>query len=218
VHTELLNADSERLARDAQSRSASIARSAALLKAAKLIAFPTDTVYGVAAIITDPSAVARLYVAKERPPEKAIPILIARIEELARITEKTGMEVQRLIERFWPGALTLILPKSGFVPPEVSPTPDVAVRLPDLALTREIISAVGVPLAVTSANRSGGPSPRTAGEVMEQLSGRIAAVLDGGPTPGGVPSTILDCTIIPPRIVREGAISASELRQVTRLA
>jgi L-threonylcarbamoyladenylate synthase len=218
VHTELLNADMERLASGAPSRAASIARSVALLEGGRLVAFPTDTVYGVAAIITDPSAVARLYVAKQRPPEKAIPILIARVNELERIAKSTSDTVWRLVERFWPGALTLILPKSEFVPREVSPTADVAVRLPDLALTREIISAVGVPLAVTSANRSGEPSPRTALEVMDQLDGRIAAVLDGGPTPGGVPSTILDCTVTPPRIVRAGAISASELSQVTRLA
>ena len=122
------------------------------------------------------------------------------------------------MREFWPGGLTLIVPKGSAVPPEVSSTPTVAVRLPDLALTRQIIAAVGAPVAATSANRSGQPDALTAGEVMAQLKGRIAAVVDGGPCPGGIPSTILDCTTDPPRVLRKGAIPVETLRKYTPLA
>ena len=186
----------------------SITHAAKLLRAGELVAFPTDTVYGVAAVISKPAAVAQLYVAKRRPPGKAIPILIADANDLNTIVTEINELVRRLIARFWPGRLTLILPKSSRVPAEVSQTPNVAVRLPDLTLAREIIAAAGTPLAVTSANRSGEPSSRTAREVLAQLGDRVAAVVDGGTCPGGMPSTILDCTANPPRIVRAGAIPA----------
>jgi L-threonylcarbamoyladenylate synthase len=208
LETELLDARLE----------TSIARAAELLGAGELVALPTDTVYGVAAVASQPGAVARLYVAKGRPPEKAIPILLADAHDLDAIAAKVSDLVRRLIARFWPGGLTLILPKGDAVPPEVSPTSTVAVRLPDLPLTRQIIATVGAPLAVTSANRSGQLSPRTGSEVMAQLGGRIAAVVDGGPSPGGVPSTILDCTTTPPRVLRAGAVPIETLREFTPVA
>jgi L-threonylcarbamoyladenylate synthase len=214
LKTELLDATSE----DTGSYRASITRAAELLKSGELVAFPTDTVYGVAAIPDQPGAVARLYVAKARPPEKAIPILLADVQDLDAIVRQVSDHVRRLVERFWPGGLTLILPKSNAVPAEVSPTSNVAVRLPDLLLTRQIIAAVGTPLAVTSANQSGQPSTCTAAEVLAQLRGRIAAIVDGGACPGGVPSTILDCTYDPPRVLRAGAIPLETLRQVTSIA
>jgi len=194
-----------------------VIRAAELLNAGELVAFPTDTVYGVAAIVNQPKAVTKLYVAKERPPEKAIPILIAHENDLAMVVTELSDVVRRLVSQFWPGGLTLILPKSKAVPPEVSPTPNVAVRLPALTLARQVITATGTPLAVTSANRSGQPSPRTASEVLTQLGGRVAAVLDGGTCPGGVPSTILDCTTDPPRVLRVGAISVESLLKVTMI-
>ncbi len=200
-----------------QTRQRSVVRAAELLNAGKLVAFPTDTVYGVAAIVNQPSAVTKLYAAKERPPEKAIPILIADENDLAMVVTEVSDVVRHLVAQFWPGGLTLILPKSNAVPPEVSPTPNVAVRLPALTLARQVITAVGTPLAVTSANRSGQPSPRTASEVMTQLGGRVAAVLDGGTCPGGVPSTILDCTTDPPRVLRVGAVSVESLLKVTTI-
>lgn len=203
MKTELLNAMLKK----------HIARAADLLRAGELVAFPTDTVYGVAAIANQPSAVAQLYVAKGRPPEKAIPLLLADERDLNSITSEVSDLVHRLISRFWPGALTLILHKSDAVPREVSPTATVAVRLPDLPVAQQIIAAVGGPLAVTSANRSGQPSPLTAGEVLAQLGGRITAIVDGGPCPGGVPSTIVDCTTAPPRVLRSGAIPIEALRE-----
>jgi len=208
VKTELLDATLE----------TSIARAVELLQAGELIALPTDTVYGVAAIASQPSAVARLYVAKGRPPERSIPILLADPRDLDAVAAEVSDLVRRLVAHFWPGGLTLIVPKGSAVPPEVSSTSTVAVRLPDLPLTQQIIAAVGAPVAATSANRSGQPDALTAGEVMAQLQGRIAAVVDGGPSPGGVPSTILDCTTEFPRVLRVGAISVEALRQVAPIA
>jgi len=208
VKTELLDATLE----------TSIARAVELLQAGELIALPTDTVYGVAAIASQPSAVARLYVAKGRPPERSIPILLADPRDLDAVAAEVSDLVRRLVAHFWPGGLTLIVPKGSAVPPEVSSTSTVAVRLPDLPLTQQIIAAVGAPVAATSANRSGQPDALTAGEVMAQLKGRIAAVVDGGPSPGGVPSTILDCTTEFPRVLRVGAISVEALRQVAPIA
>lgn len=222
MKTDLLDANPERCAADkrtlAEAQEMSITRGAALLRAGELVAFPTDTVYGIGAFVSQPSAIERLYVAKGRPPEKAIPILIADVKDLEVIVAETDDLVRRIIACFWPGALTLVLPKRDVVPSAVSPTPYVAVRLPDYPLTRTIITAVGAPLAVTSANRSGQPSPRTAAGVLAQLDGRIAAVIDGGTCPGGFPSTVLDCSTYPPRILRAGAIRAEAIRQVTRLA
>ena len=108
------------------------------------------------------------------------------------------------METFWPGALTIVVPKQPHIPIEVSTTNTVAVRIPDLDLARDLMRLTG-PLAVTSANRSSGPNPRTAQEVLDQLGGRIDAILDGGETPGGVPSTVIDCTQPTPVILREGA-------------
>lgn len=205
--TELLDAK--------QSPELVIVRAAKLLRAGQLVAFPTDTVYGVAAILSHPQAILKLYEAKERPREKAIPILLATSQDLARVATHIEDWVWRLVKHFWPGGLTLVLTKSEQVPPEVSVTPTVAVRLPNLALTRQIISAAGLPLAVTSANRSTHPNPHSASEVISQLGERIAAVVDGGRTPGDKASTVLDCTVYPPRILRAGAIPVDALRQIT---
>ncbi|MBI5564300.1 MAG: threonylcarbamoyl-AMP synthase, partial [Chloroflexi bacterium] len=148
----------------------------------------------------------KLYVAKERPPEKAIPVLMADASDLDRVAMDVPQIAYRLMERFWPGALTLVVPKLLSVPMEVSASETVAVRIPDHDLARALLRLTG-PLAVTSANRSTGPNPRTAQEVLEQLDGRIDAILDGGVTPGGIPSTVLDCTQARPRILREGALA-----------
>ncbi len=172
----------------------------------KLVAFPTDTVYGLGTLAFDGPTALQLYVAKARPPEKAIPILIADNADLDLVATDVPPIAYQLMERFWPGALTLVVPKLPSVPMEVSASETVAVRIPDHDLTRALMRLTG-PLAVTSANRSAGPNPRTAQEVLDQLSGRIDAILDGGATPGGVPSTVLDCTQAMPRILRAGALA-----------
>jgi len=179
---------------------------ALFLREHHLVAFPTDTVYGLGTLAFDGPTALKLYVAKERPPEKAIPILMADISDLDRIAINVPPIAYRLIETFWPGALTIVVPKQPTIPIEVSTTNTVAVRIPDLDLARDLMRLTG-PLAVTSANRSSGPNPRTAQEVHDQLAGRINAILDGGMTPGGVPSTVLDCTQPTPIILREGAWS-----------
>ena len=177
---------------------------AQLLCEHRLVAFPTDTVYGLGTLAFDGSTALKLYVAKERPPEKAIPILIADIADLDRVALNVPPIAYRLMEEFWPGALTIVVPKQPTIPIEVTTTDTIAVRMPDLDLARYLMRLTG-PLAVTSANRSAGPNPRTTQEVLDQLDGRIDAIIDGGTTPGGVPSTVLDCTRPMPVILREGA-------------
>ncbi len=178
-----------------------------------LVAFPTDTVYGVGAHAFQPDAVERIYTAKFRPRDKAIPILLAQADDLALVAEGITETAWLLAERFWPGGLTLVLPKKANVPDVVSAGgPTVAVRVPDHPVPVALIAALGAPLAATSANLSGRPSPVTAQEVEAELGGRIELILDGGRCPGGIPSTVLDLTTYPPTILRAGAIAVEEIR------
>lgn len=187
----------------------------ALLRAGELVAFPTDTVYGVGAICWDEAAVARLYSAKLRSLDKAIPILLADPGDLPLVADRLPNAGMKLAEAFWPGPLTLVVPKAPRVPAEVTAGGDtVAVRIPDLDLARALIRAVGAPLATTSANISGGPSPVTAAEVAIQLEGRVAMIFDGGRCPGGSASTVVDVTGVTPRILRPGPISEADLLAV----
>ncbi|MBE9506769.1 MAG: threonylcarbamoyl-AMP synthase [Chloroflexi bacterium] len=186
-----------------------------VLKAGGLVAFPTDTVYGLAAFPWDADAVARLYEAKQRPSDRPIPLLLSDAGQLRRVAvlpPRFRRRFRRLSTRFWPGGLTLVLPKTKTVPDAVSPGPTVAVRLPDLPLARDLIRAAGGVLAATSANLSGQPSPITAQEVEAQLGGRIELILDGGSCRGGVPSSLLDCTVSPPALLRHGAVTEVDLR------
>ncbi len=182
-----------------------------VLRHGGLVAFPTDTVYGVAALITDPAAIDRLYQAKERSTNKAIAVLIGDLAQIDQVAGQFPARARRLAERFWPGALTLVVPRSPALPANLSPTPTIGVRMPDHAFARELLRRAG-PLATTSANLSGGPNPRDAQEVLEQLAGRIELVLDGGAAPGGVPSTVVDCTGAELVILREGAIPGEKIR------
>ncbi len=176
-----------------------------------LVAFPTDTVYGVGALVFDGTAVESIYIAKDRPIEKAIPVLIADAEDM----DKVGMDIpdvaRQLAARFFPGSLTCIIPKQPTLPPSVSATSTVGVRVPDHEVARAILRAAG-PMAVTSANISGQPSPSTAEEVFAQLNRRIQLIIDGGKAPGGIPSTIVDCTNNEIKILREGPISLEEIK------
>lgn len=180
-----------------------------------LVAFPTDTVYGVGAPVGMPHSVERIFVAKGRPPEKAIPVLLADVGQLARVATDIPPLASRLAEAFWPGGLTVVLPKAPSLSPVItSGGPTVAVRVPDHPLALALIRRAGWPLATTSANRSGSPSPRTASEVEAQLAGWIELILDGGPVSGGVESTVLDLTGEQPVVLREGAIAVEELEKV----
>jgi len=189
-------------------------RAVEVLQGGGLVAFPTDTVYGLAALPWDADAVARLYEAKQRPLERPIPLLlsdVAYLDRVAVLPPQFRRPFKKLSDRFWPGGLTLVLSKTKFVLDVVSPGSTVAVRVPDLPLARDLIRAAGGVLAVTSANISGQPNPVTAREVEEQLGERIDLILDGGPCRGGVPSSILDCTIFPPLLLRHGSISEETL-------
>jgi len=175
-----------------------------------LVAFPTDTVYGIGALVHDATAVESIYNVKERPNEKAIPVLLSSEADLARVAAAVNPIAQRLAKRFWPGALTLVLEKHPSIPEVVSASQTVGVRVPDYPPIWELFRLAG-PLAVTSANISGQPSPATADEVFAQLSGRIPIILNGGRTLGGVPSTVVDCTREQPVILRQGPVTNAQI-------
>ena len=193
-----------------------LARALETLQRGDLVAFPTDTVYGVGALAFNGAAVGRIYAAKDRPVEKAIPVLIGAPADLARVSLDAPGTAVRLAARFWPGPLTLVVPKHPDLPETVSVTPTAGVRVPDHTIAQALLLAAG-PMAVTSANLSGRPSPSTAREVLTQLGGRIALIIDGGKTPGGVASTVVDCSGPEPLILREGPISKEEIRAVLGL-
>jgi len=194
-----------------------LARALAVLQDGGLVAFPTDTVYGVGALAFDGTAVGHIYIAKDRPLDKAIPVLIGDPTDLAKVTLEVPGTAVRLAARFWPGPLTLVVPKHPDLPETVSATATVGVRVPDHAAARALLLAAG-PMAVTSANLSGRPSPSTAQEVFTQLDGRIALIIDGGKTAGGVPSTVVDCSGPEPVILREGPILKDAIRAALGLS
>jgi len=184
------------------------ARSA--LMGGSVIAFATDTVYGVGCMADNAAAIARIYAIKERDRLKAIPVLIGAIEQLPRISEDISESAQRLTQHFWPGALTVIIQKHPSLPTVLTSFDTVGVRMPDHDWLRGLIQTCG-PLAVTSANISGEPSLATANAVLASLDGRIDLLVDGGRCDGGVPSTVVDCSVEPAAILREGAIADAVL-------
>lgn len=187
-----------------------VSRALEILSQGGLVAFPTDTVYGIAAGLFNTLGIDRLYEAKARSANKAIAVLLGDLEQVSQLTPGLTPSAQRLAARFWPGALTLVVPKHPNLPANLSPLPTVGVRMPDHAFARALMRAAG-PLATSSANISGESNTLTAQQVLEQLEGRLELVLDGGPVPGGVPSTVVDCTQDPPKILRQGAISEEEI-------
>jgi L-threonylcarbamoyladenylate synthase len=182
------------------------------LRTGELVAFPTDTVYGLGALVFDEQAVQSIYVAKGRSEDKAIPVLVGDPLDLEQVASSLSPAARQLADRFWPGPLTIIVQKRPDLPAAVSATGTVGVRLPDHPVARALLKASG-PLAVTSANLSGQPSPRTAGEVLQQLDGCLSLILDGGPTPGGTPSTVVDCTGGQPRILRAGPVTLDQIME-----
>ena len=191
----------------------------ALLRGGELVAFPTDTVYGVGAVVWDEEAIGRLYAAKLRTLDKAIPVLIADAAELDVVAQGVSPMALRLAERFWPGPLTLVVPRAPGIPDEINPGgQSVAVRLPDHSVLRDLIRAVGSPLAATSANLSGKPSAVTAQEVADQLEGRVALILDAGccSLGGGVASSVVDVTGPEPVLLRAGPIGMDAILAALR--
>ncbi len=189
---------------------AALAHAVDVLEHGGVVAFPTDTVYGLAALPFKAETVDRLYVVKGRNNQKAIAILIGAIADLSRVTRHMTPLAEKLAESFWPGPMTLIVPSSPALPANLSPTPTVGVRMPDHPVALALLRQSG-PLAVTSANLSGGENARTTQEVLAQLDGKIHLILDGGATPGGVPSTVVDCTVSEPKIVRAGPITEEQI-------
>jgi L-threonylcarbamoyladenylate synthase len=183
-----------------------------VLRNGGLVAFPTDTVYGLASLPFQAEHVERLYAAKGRNSSRAIAILVGRVEDLPQVTAEMGKTAQQLARQFWPGPLTLVVAKNLRLPDVLSQTTTVGVRMPDHPLALALLQATG-PLAVTSANRSGMENTLTAEEVMAQLGGRIHLILDGGRVPGCVPSTVVDCTGVELVVLREGPISLQTMQQ-----
>ncbi len=182
------------------------------VQAGKLIVFPTDTLYGLACNPTNPAALRDIYAAKSRSMLKALPVLIGALEQLDQLVEHIPPQAHHLMERFWPGALTLVLPKQAHLPSELTPYPGLAVRMPNHPFALELLQALG-PLAVTSANLSDQTNPQTAQEVFAQLTGRVDLILDGGKLKIGQASTIIDCTGAEPTLLRTGPIPFETLLQ-----
>jgi len=188
-----------------------LAQALQILRAGGLVAFPTDTVYGVGALVFDAAAIEKIYAAKGRSTEKAVPILLGDAADLEKVTAQVSEMALRLAARFWPGPLTLVVPRHASIPDVLSPLPTVGVRVPDHPVARALLRAAG-PMAVTSANLSGQASPCTVEEVYAQLGGRIPLILDGGQTPGGAPSTVVNCLGAEPQILREGSITLAQIQ------
>jgi L-threonylcarbamoyladenylate synthase len=184
-----------------------LARAAELLRRGELVVFPTETVYGVGTSPFDAAALDRLYAAKDRSMEKSIPVLLADISDLEQVVNHVPAAAQALIDRYWPGPLTIVLPKADGLPPNLSNNDGVAVRVPGLDVTRQLLRLAGGAVATTSANRSGEPPARNASEAQAALGGLVAAIVDGGRSPEDIPSTIVDGRVSPPRLLRPGPIT-----------
>lgn len=197
------------------SDTAAFAHAVRLLRAGKVIAFPTDTVYGIGADGFNERAIEQLFVVKERERGKAIPYLLADAKDLAKVARDIPRAARLLAEKYWPGGLTLVVPASPRVPKVLIAGGDtIAVRVPNHPTTRALIAELGAPLAATSANISGGENPANAQDVLAQLDGRIPLVLDGGATRGNIPSTVVDVTSETPKVLRVGVISVEEIEKV----
>lgn len=217
MQTLRLTLDPQRL--DSPGAQDALDRAAEIIRSGRLVAFPTETVYGLGANALDPTAVAQIFAAKQRPSWDPVIVHVAgpivpnpMLDALVSHLPDTAL---KLIAAFWPGPLTLLLPRSSAVPDSVTAgRPLVGVRMPSHPVAFELIRHSGVPIAAPSANTFSRTSPTTAGHVLEDLDGRIDAILDAGPTPHGVESTVLDPNQSPMIIYRPGAITASQIRAV----
>lgn len=194
---------------------AAVARAAAVLRAGGLVAFPTETVYGLGAHALDRAAVRRIFIAKERPSEDPLIVHVHDVTAVAALTSRVPDAAAALAARFWPGPLTMVLPRSGAVPDEVTAGLDtVAIRVPAHPVAYAILTSAAIPVAAPSANLFSRPSPTRAEHVLQDLDGRIDLVIDGGPTTVGVESTVIDLTSVIPAILRPGAVTLEMIREV----
>lgn len=196
-------------------RESDIRHAIEILKDGGIVAYPTDTVYGLGASPLDESAVCRVYDAKKRPHDQPLPLLLADKSDLLKVASVIPAVTWKLADRFLPGGLTLVLLKSRWVPDSITAGSDsIAVRIPDHPVPLALIRGLGTPIIGTSANISGQPSPRTAAEVRKQIGKRIDLVIDGGECSEGIDSTILDLSGPIPRIIREGSVSRAEIAEI----
>jgi L-threonylcarbamoyladenylate synthase len=192
-----------------------IKKAAHLLRNGGLVAFPTETVYGLGANGLDPGAIAKIFKAKGRPLDNPLILHIAEPQEVYGLAENVSLDATTLMKEFWPGPLTLVLPRKSFIPDEATAGLDtVAIRMPAHPVALALIKEAGIPVAAPSANRSGYPSPTTAFHVLDDLNGKIDAVLDAGPTGIGLESTVLDLSGDKPLILRPGGVTKEELEGV----
>lgn len=193
----------------------SLAHAAQLLQAGEVVAFPTETVYGLGANALDTTAIEKIYTAKGRPSDNPLIVHIASQEQLEQLVSAIPERAKILIQSFWPGPLTLVFPKSKIVPDIITAGGEtVAIRWPSHPVALDLIRKSGVPIAAPSANLSGKPSPTKAEHVFEDLHGRIPLILDGGPTDIGLESTVLDVSGEMAVLLRPGKISKEELEEI----
>lgn len=192
-----------------------LARAAATLEQGAVVGVPTDTVYGLVCLCSDAAAIDRLFAVKERPAEKALPVLLGDEQQARAVVEgPLAPAAQLLMERYWPGPLTLVLPAQPHLPTALTAGKGtVGVRLPAQPFLQALARRVG-PLASSSANRSGAPPCATAAAVLEQLEGRIPLLIDAGPTPLAQPSTVLDLSAAQPELLRAGPLGQEALAAV----
>ena len=196
-----------------------ITAAVAVLKKGGLVAFPTDTVFGLGALADNVEAIKRIYEVKQRPASQAMPLLLSSLDEVDSVAMEVSETARRLMRRFWPGGLTLVVKKAAWLPDVITAGgSSVAIRVPDHPVPLALIRQVGKPLVGTSANRSGEDSPITVEEVFSQLGGKIDMIIDDGTPVLPGESTILDVTVDPPRIIRQGVVSRSEIEKITPLA
>jgi len=187
---------------------------AKLIVKGQVVAFPTETVYGLGANAFDANAVKKIFEAKQRPADNPLIVHVSSIEMLKECVVEIPDNVKSLIEHFWPGPLTILFQRSAKIPNEVTAgLPTVAIRMPSHPIAKALIEIAGVPIAAPSANASGRPSPTTANHVINDLSGRIPMIIDGGPSQVGVESTVIDVFRNPPMILRPGGVTLEQLRE-----
>lgn len=192
-----------------------IARAAELIRAGRLVAFPTETVYGLGALALDPAAVRSIFAAKDRPAFNPLIVHVDGADAARKLVAAWPEAAERLVEAFWPGPLTLVLPRLPQVPDEVTAgLPAVGIRAPAHPVAQRLLAEVGAPIAAPSANRYTTISPTTAAHVRKSLGGRIDAILDGGATPVGIESTVLNLSGEVPTLLRPGAVSREEIARV----
>ena len=189
-----------------------VARAAEVICGGGVVAYPTETVYGLGALAFHEAALEQIYGLKQRQRHKPLSILIEGRDELEGLVQTIPAKARALMARFWPGPLTLLFLAAAHLPSVLTGRGGkLGVRVSSHPLARELVRAVGAPITATSANRAGAPSCRTGEEVLSQLGGRLKFILDGGLTPGSEGSTIADVTVEPPKILRVGAIAADEV-------